>query len=147
MFLGKYQHTIDAKGRLSIPVKFREFLNAYSNGTVIITTDLDRCLAAYPLQEWNVMTEKAKKLPTMDKGVKNFLRFFYSRATECPLDKQGRILLSPPLREYAQVNGDVLVVGIENRFEIWNPQKWQENEALVTENSERIQEALAGLGM
>ncbi len=147
MFLGKYQHTIDSKGRLSIPVKFREFLNSYSNGTVIITTDLDRCLAAYPLQEWNVMTEKAKKLPTMDRGVKKFLRFLYSRATECLLDKQGRVLIPPPLREYAQIDGDVVVVGIENRFEIWNPQKWQESEALVTENSEQIQEALASLGM
>ncbi|MBI3802309.1 MAG: division/cell wall cluster transcriptional repressor MraZ [Nitrospirae bacterium] len=147
MFLGKFQHTIDSKGRLSVPVKFRELLNAHSNGTVIITSDLDPCLAAYPLPEWNLMIEKAKKLPTMDRGVKNFLRFFYSRATECPLDKQGRILLPPALREYAQVTADVVMVGLENKFEIWHPQKWQDNEALVTENTDQIQEALASLGM
>lgn len=147
MFLGRFQHTIDEKGRLNIPVKFREFLNTHSNGTVIVTTDLDPCLAVYPLKEWNAMIEKAKKLPTMDKGVKNFLRFFYSRATECPLDKQGRVLLPPPLREYAQLEGDTVVVGVEYKFEIWNPRKWQENEALVTENAGRIQETLASLGM
>lgn len=147
MFLGRFHHTIDSKGRLSIPVKFREFLNSHSNGTVIMTTDLDSCLAAYPLKEWNSMTEKAKKLPTMDKGVKNFLRFFYSRATECPLDKQGRILIPPPLREYAGLEGDTIVVGIENKFEIWNPGKWQQNEALVSENAGKIQETLASLGM
>ncbi|HLG22874.1 MAG TPA: division/cell wall cluster transcriptional repressor MraZ, partial [Candidatus Manganitrophaceae bacterium] len=98
MFLGRFQHAIDSKGRLSIPVKFREVLNSHSNGTVIITTDFDRCLTAYPLQEWNLIAEKVKKLPMMDKGVKNFLRFFYSWASECLLDKQGRILIPPPLR-------------------------------------------------
>jgi len=93
------------------------------------------------------MTEKAKKLPTMDKGVKNFLRFLYSRATECPLDKQGRILIPPPLREYAGLDGDTIVVGIENKFEVWNPGKWERNEALVSENAGKIQETLASLGM
>ncbi|MFY9269727.1 MAG: division/cell wall cluster transcriptional repressor MraZ [Candidatus Manganitrophaceae bacterium] len=147
MFLGKFEHTIDSKGRLSIPGKFRELLNTYSNGTVVVTTDLDPCLAAYPLQEWELMIEKVKKLPTMDRGVKNFLRVFYSRATECQIDKQGRVLIPPTLREYAQINGDVVIVGIENKFEIWNPEKWRENELSVSENTATIQEAMARLGV
>ncbi|HLG21453.1 MAG TPA: division/cell wall cluster transcriptional repressor MraZ [Candidatus Manganitrophaceae bacterium] len=147
MFLGRFQHAIDSKGRLSIPVKFREVLNSHSNGTVIITTDFDRCLIAYPLKEWNLIAEKVKKLPMMDKGVKNFLRFFYSWASECLLDKQGRILIPPPLREYASLERDTMVIGVENKFEIWNPEKWGENETLVSENTGRIAETLAGLGL
>lgn len=147
MFLGRFQHTIDDKGRLSIPVKFREILNSHSSGTVIITTDFDHCLIAYPLQEWSAIAERVKKLPMMDKGVKNFLRFFYSWATECPLDKQGRVLIPPPLREYASLDRDTTVIGVENKFEIWNPQKWQENETLVSENRGEIAQAMAGLGL
>ena len=147
MFLGKFHHTIDSKGRLSIPVKFREFLNAHSNGTVIMTTDLDLCLAVYPLKAWNAVTEKANLLPTMDPAAKNFLRFFYSRATECLLDKQGRILIPPILREYAGLEGEAVVAGIDNKFEIWNPRKWQHHEALLSENAGKIQQTLAGLGM
>lgn len=93
------------------------------------------------------MIEKVKKLPTMDRGVKNFLRVFYSRATECQIDKQGRVLIPPTLREYAQINGDVVIVGIENKFEIWNPEKWRENELSVSENTATIQEAMARLGV
>jgi MraZ protein len=147
VFLGKFHHTIDSKGRLSIPVKFREFLNADSSGTVIMTTDLDFCLAVYPLKAWNSVTEKAKMLPTMDPAAKNFLRFFYSRATECLLDKQGRILIPPTLREYAGLDGEAVVAGIENKFEIWNPIKWQQHEALLSENAGKIQQTLASLGM
>lgn len=147
MFLGRFQHTIDGKGRLSIPVKFREILNSHSNATVIITTDFDHCLVAYPLQEWALIAERIKKLPMMDTGVKNFLRFFYSWATECLLDKQGRVLIPPALREYASLERDTTVIGVENKFEIWNPQKWQDNETLVSENRGKIAEAMAGLGL
>lgn len=112
-----------------------------------MTTDLDFCLAVYPLKAWNSVTEKAKMLPTMDPAAKNFLRFFYSRATECLLDKQGRILIPPTLREYAGLDGEAVVAGIENKFEIWNPIKWQQHEALLSENAGKIQQTLASLGM
>lgn len=147
VFLGKFHHAIDSKGRLSIPVRFRETLNADSNGTIIMTTDLDTCLAAYPLQEWHSMMEKAKRFPTMDRGVKDFLRFLYSSASECPLDKQGRVLIPPSLREYAGLNGDTIVVGGGTKFEIWNPRKWEEHEAKVSENTDKIRDALSSLGM
>ncbi len=147
VFLGTFHHALDSKGRLSIPVKFREILNTESNGTIVITTDLDLCLAAYPTHEWQSFMEKAKKLPTMDKGVKRFFRFLFSSASECFLDKQGRVLIPPNLREYAGLNGNAVVVGGGNKFEVWNPGKWEESEALVSENASQIQDTLAELGM
>jgi MraZ protein len=147
VFLGTFHHALDSKGRLSIPVKFREILNTESNGTIIITTDLDHCLAAYPTPEWQSFMEKAKKLPTMDKGVRRFFRFLFSSASECFLDKQGRVLIPPNLREYAGLNGNAVVVGGGSKFEVWNPGKWEESEALVSENATQIQDTLAELGM
>ncbi|MEO2055281.1 MAG: division/cell wall cluster transcriptional repressor MraZ [Nitrospira sp.] len=147
MFLGTFHHSLDSKGRLSIPVKFREILNTESNGTIIMTTDLDLCLAAYPMNEWQSFMEKARKLPTMDKGVKRFFRFLFSSASECFLDRQGRVLIPLNLREYAGLNGNAVVVGGGSKFEVWNPGKWEENEVLVSENAPQIQGALAKLGM
>jgi len=147
VFLGTFHHSLDSKGRLSIPVKFREILNTESNGTIIMTTDLDLCLAAYPMNEWQSFMEKARKLPTMDKGVKRFFRFLFSSASECFLDRQGRVLIPLNLREYAGLNGNAVVVGGGSKFEVWNPGKWEENEVLVSENAPQIQGALAKLGM
>ncbi len=147
MFLGNFSHAIDIKGRLSIPAKFREPINVGSSGTVIITTELDPCLVAYTLMEWDILLEKIRNLPIMNKGVKSFRRLLYSRASECILDKQGRILIPQKLREYAGLEGDTYLIGNNNKIEIWNPARWDNVENRALSDAEAIQEELAELGM
>lgn len=147
MFLGQFQHTIDKKGRVSIPFKFREVLTDRYEETLIITADLDQCLVGYPVEEWRLIEEKAKQLPMMKKEVKDWLRVFYSRAVECALDRHGRILVPPPLREYARLQREIVLLGMFNKIELWDQRRWKEKELQVSKNSEKISEALAGLGL
>lgn len=147
MFMGTFQHNIDAKGRLSIPAPFRDVINGTADHGLILTSNLDGCLALYTTQEWTLVTEKAKNLPTMNKMVKKFYRFLYSRAMPCNLDKQGRVLIPPAHREFAALEGETYLVGIENKIEIWNRERWLEEDAETIANPEDLQEAMAGLGM
>lgn len=147
MFLGNFTHTIDSKGRLSIPIKFRDAIDLDSRGIVYITTELDPCLVAYTLAEWDRLLEKIKSLPIMNQGVKDYRRLLYSRATECSLDKQGRILIPQKLREYAGLDGDTYLIGNDNKIEIWHPEKWDKAEARALESAESIQVELAKLGV
>ncbi|MFD2116231.1 division/cell wall cluster transcriptional repressor MraZ [Paenibacillus yanchengensis] len=120
MFMGEYQHTIDDKGRLIIPSKFREAL-----GPVFVATrGLDNCLFVYPMEEWKVMEEKLRALPLMKADARAFTRFFFSGAAECELDKQGRVNIPAQLRQYAQLDKDCMVLGISGRVEIWSKQLW-----------------------
>jgi MraZ protein len=146
MFLGRYEHTVDSKGRVSIPMKFREVLADRYEEKLIVTADFDQCLVAYPISEWQRLQEKAQNLPTMQKEVKDWLRFSYSYATECPLDRQGRVLLTMPLREYARLNKGIVMLGLSNKIEIWDPKRLKEKEAQLPKNFEKIGETLAGLG-
>jgi len=147
MFLGRFQHTIDAKGRLSIPVRFREILREKYEETLVVTADIDQCLVAYPTEEWRSFVDRTKQVPNMQKEVKEFMRFSYSRADECPLDKQGRILISPGLRELASLRKQVVVIGVDSKFELWNPERWEQKEAAISQNFEKIGTTLAGLGL
>lgn len=144
MFRGSFEHSVDTKGRVSVPSKFRDILADRYDGRLVLTMDLDRCLTAYPLEEWERLEEKIKGLPTMQKEVKDFMRFFFSSATECELDKQGRILIPPGLREGAGINKSVMLVGIINKIEIWDSGVWK---ARKSENGDKIGEALASLGL
>ena len=146
VFLGQFQHTIDSKGRVSIPVKFRELLAERYEETLIVTTDLDQCLVAYPVEEWHIIEEKAKTLPMMQKEVKDWLRVFYSRAVECSLDRQGRILVPPSLRDHAKLNRHIMFLGMFNKIEIWDQKRWKEKEVQLSKNAEKISDSLAGLG-
>lgn len=120
--MGEYQHTIDPKGRLIIPAKFREEL-----GEVFIATKgLDNCLFIYPLSEWKVIESKLKTLPITRSDARAFVRFFLSGANECSLDNQGRILLANNLREYAKLEKDVVIIGVSSRVEIWSAEVWRE---------------------
>ncbi len=137
MFRGRYEHSIDAKGRLSIPAKFRETLSErYEADRLIVTNHFDGCLVAYPLEEWEALEERAKTLPMLKDAPKTFLRFFISGATDCEIDKQGRILLQPTLREHAGLEREVIMVGLTNKFEIWDKERWAQTMA---------PEALAGM--
>jgi len=147
VFIGSFHHTLDAKGRVSIPVQFRQVLTDRYEETLIITSDFDLCLVGYPVEEWRQIEEKMKTLPMMQKEVKDFLRFFYSSAVASPLDRQGRILLPAPLRQYAGLNRDVVMIGMSNKIEIWGERQWKEKTGQVSQNAERISAALAGLGL
>jgi MraZ protein len=141
MFRGRYEHTIDSKGRISIPVKFRDVLNGKDTNGLIVTNEFDGCLVAYPINEWKIVEEKISSFPDIRKEIKAYQRFFISGAVECPIDKQGRILIPPILRDYAVLTKDVVFVGMLNKFEIWSRKNWK----AIPDNMEEIREALVDI--
>ncbi len=146
MFRGRFLHTLDAKGRVSIPAKFRELL-AEKYDDRLIVTNFDRCLVAYPYEEWRVLEEKVSSLSMVKKEVKSFQRFFISGAVECPIDKLGRILIPPSLRDYAKLEKNVIFTGMLQKFEIWSEERWNEEIQRTEANFEGVSEVLAGLGI
>lgn len=139
MFMGEYQHSIDEKGRMIIPVKFREALGT----TFVITRGLDQCLFVYPMSEWSALESKLKALPLMKSDARAFSRFFFfSGATECELDKQGRANIPGTLVDHAKLDKDCVVIGVSNRVEIWSKQIWesyfQESEQSFNEIAEKL---------
>ncbi|MDY7040055.1 MAG: division/cell wall cluster transcriptional repressor MraZ [Chloroflexota bacterium] len=120
MFAGEFEHTVDSKGRLTIPVKFRE---ALADG-LYLTRGLDGCLFAYPPDAWQQIADQAANRPLTESGARNFSRMFYS-STECRLDKQGRILVPAQLREYAAIENEAVIVGMNSRLEIWSKDRWR----------------------
>lgn len=125
MFMGEYNHTIDAKGRLIIPSKFREALGS----EFVITKGLDGCLFVFPMKEWEAFEEKLRGLPLIDKNARKFSRFFLAGASTCELDKQGRILVPDTLREFAQMDKEVVLTGMLDRIEVWSKEQWLLNNA------------------
>lgn len=123
MFMGEYNHTIDAKGRLIIPARFREILGE----RFVLTKGLDGCLSIYPIEEWETFEKKLRTLPLNDKNARKFSRFFVAGAAMCELDKQGRILVPATLREFAGLDKDVVLTGNLNTIEVWSKAKWNEN--------------------
>ncbi|MBN1218766.1 MAG: division/cell wall cluster transcriptional repressor MraZ [Anaerolineae bacterium] len=143
MFLGEYEHTIDDKGRLTIPAKFRDELE----GGVVITRGLDGCLWAFSRSEWEVMSEKIRQLPTTNPVARNFARFMFSSASDSVPDRQGRVLLPQNLRTYAGIESETVVIGVMNRVEIWNPAKWSLVVGQVEEDPEALAAQLQDLGI
>lgn len=135
MFYGEYEHTLDDKGRMIIPARFREKLA----GGLVITRGLDECLMAFPRVEWEALAEKIKALPLTQPEARDFRRHMFSGASDEVPDRQGRVLLPPRLREYAHLDSEVVIIGLYDRIEIWNPEKW----AGVVERVESDPEALA----
>jgi MraZ protein len=121
MFMGEYNHNIDEKGRLIVPAKFRESLGA----NFVVTRGLDTCLFVYPMAEWKKLEEKLKSLPFTKKDARAFTRFFFSGATESEIDKQGRVNISAPLRQYGKLDKECVVIGVSNRIEIWSKDVWE----------------------
>lgn len=143
MFMGEYLHTIDGKGRVIIPAKFREALGV----RFIATKGLDHCLFVYPMSEWTILEQKLRTLPFTQQDVRAFVRFFFSGATECEVDKQGRILLPANLREYAQLEKDVVLVGVSTRVEIWSQALWSDYSSQAEELYVNAAESLVHLGI
>ena len=122
MFIGEYQHNIDSKGRVIVPSKLREDLG----DRFVVTRGLDSCLFIYPLDRWEAIVEKLKTLPLTDGDVRRFARFFTSGAAQCECDTQGRILIPSVLRQYAGLSKNIVTIGVVDRVEIWDSQKWQD---------------------
>ncbi|KIL26596.1 inhibitor of RsmH and transcriptional regulator [Bacillus altitudinis] len=122
MFMGEYQHTIDTKGRMIIPAKFRDDLGEQ----FVLTRGLDQCLFGYPMSEWKLIEEKLKALPLTKKDARAFTRFFFSGAVECDLDKQGRINIASNLLQYAKLEKECVVIGVSNRIELWSKSIWEQ---------------------
>lgn len=141
MFMGEYDHTIDAKGRLIIPSKFRETLG----DTFVVTKGLDGCLFVYDNVEWNVFEEKLKSLPITNKDARQFARFFLAGAAEVEVDKQGRILVPNVLRDFAELNKDVVLIGVASRIEIWSKERFEGITAY--EDMDEIAEHMAEFGL
>lgn len=141
MFMGEYNHTIDAKGRLIIPSKFRETLG----DTFVVTKGLDGCLFVYDNVEWNAFEEKLKSLPITNKDARQFARFFLAGAAEVEVDKQGRILVPNVLREFAELNKDVVLIGVASRIEIWSRERF--DGIASYEDMDEIAEHMAEFGL
>ncbi|MBP2644871.1 MAG: cell division protein MraZ [Firmicutes bacterium] len=143
MFMGEYLHTIDNKGRLTFPAKFRDLLGE----TFVATKGLDNCLFVYTQGEWAMLEEKLKKLPMAKPEARAFVRFFFSGAAEVQCDKQGRVLLPPNLREHAALDKDVVVIGVSNRVEIWDKTNWDAYNNEIGPEVTKIAENLVDLGI
>ncbi len=146
MFKGRFEYTIDEKGRIMIPVRFREIIEEEHGGRVVIT-NFDKCLVLYPLKEWSALEKKLSSLPSMKKSITVFLRFVVSSATECQMDKQGRILIPQALREFAGLQKDIVIVGAINKLEIWSKAVWIDEFRRAMEEFDSIREDLSNLGI
>jgi MraZ protein len=141
MFLGRYAHNLDAKGRLAIPARYREEL---AEG-VVLTRGIDRCLALYPLAAWRPLAEKVAALPITDADARNFRRLVFAEAADLALDGQGRILVPSELRRYAGIERKALVVGVDTSIEIWSPARWEAVAASLDADGAEIAQRLASL--
>jgi MraZ protein len=143
MFLGEYQHSLDPKGRITIPAKIREELGL----KFIATKGLDNCIFLYQLEEWNRIEEKLHALPFTRADVRSFARFFFSGAAELEVDRQGRVLLPNNLREYAGIDKDIIIAGVGSRVEIWASHKWTQYSETAASAYEKLAESLVDLGL
>ncbi len=141
MFMSMYNHTVDAKGRLIIPSKFREALGE----EFVVSKGMDGCLFVYANADWNAFEQKLTSLPLINKEARQFARFFLAGAAQVEVDKQGRILLPAHLREFAGLDKDVVLVGVGSRIEIWSLEKWESMDS--DDNMDAIADAMEGLGL
>ena len=141
MLMGEYEHSLDAKGRLTMPAKLRQDIGE----KFILTKGLDGCLFAFSTQEWINFEEKLKSLPLSDKNARSFVRFFLAGATECEIDKQGRFLIPANLRNVAGLEKEAVIIGVGIRLEIWNKDTWLKCDEDIS--AEEIAENMANLGI
>lgn len=146
MFRGRFEHSVDLKGRVSIPSKFREIL-ATNYDERLILTNFDDCLWGYPVAEWQIIEDKVAALPQFKPEVKALQRVFISAAAECPIDKQGRILVPPTLRDYAGITKDLVFVGMTKRIEIWSADRFKKVFTESQQDLKNLSEKLAELGL
>lgn len=141
MLIGEFEHTLDAKGRISMPAKLKKDIG----DNFILSKGLDGCLFAFSMAEWLNFEAKLKTLPLSDKNSRNFVRFFLSGATECEIDKQGRFLIPNNLREAASLTKEAVIIGVGTRIEIWDKSKWNLKDEEIS--ADEIAENLVMLGI
>jgi len=137
MFRGLNQISLDAKGRLAIPSRYREALVESASGELVATVDRDRCLLLYPRTRWEEIERQLVRLPSLQPGARAIQRMLLGYATDMQMDGHGRILLPPALRDYAELDHKVVMIGQGNKFELWSEERWNEVERRWT----------AGIGM
>jgi MraZ protein len=172
MFSGRYEYAIDDKGRLSIPAKFRDILASCDDpgkrriedhygaqaaralkksgsplDLKLILTNLDGCIAAYPEREWVDLQGRIERSGVSKKEAKNFLRFFYSSASECPIDRLGRLLIPQSLRNYGAIKKNVVIVGMNKKIEIWAEEAWAGVVKQATSDMEKMTDIASELGL
>jgi MraZ protein len=141
VFLGRYEHTIDSKGRLAVPARYRAALER----GLVITRGIDRCLTIYPLAAWETLAEKVNALPLGDPNARALRRLFFAEASDALLDGQGRVVVPAALRAYAGLEEQAVVVGMNTAIEVWSPARWAEQSALLEDDGSSLAERLAGL--
>ncbi len=145
MFRGRSRHTLDDKGRLAIPARFKETLNRKEESCLVVTNYVN-CLRAYAKDDWRIIEDKASKLSTMDNAVNTYLRYYIGGAQECEL-KQGRITLPPDLREIAGLNKEVVLIGELKMFEIWDRDCWETEFSRAMGDFKDVSQSLKDLGI
>ena len=141
MFLGRFAHNLDSKGRLAVPARFRASLEE----GLVLTRGLDRCVAAYPMAAWEDLAGKVSALSMNDPAARQFRRMVFAEAANLTLDGQGRVVVPPELREYAGIDREAVVIGVHTSFEIWSPSGWEAMQALVDDESDAIVSQLANV--
>ena len=141
MFLGSHLHNLDAKGRLAIPARFRDEL---AEG-LVLTRGFDACIALYPLAAWQMLAGRINELSIADADVRQFRRMVYAEAVDVQLDSQGRILVPGPLRAFAGIEREVVVIGVHSSIEIWSPDRWAATSERLDASSDDIATRLAGM--
>ncbi|NOZ83971.1 MAG: division/cell wall cluster transcriptional repressor MraZ [Epsilonproteobacteria bacterium] len=147
MFRGRYNFTIDSKGRVSIPSRFREQIKKDYASDILVLTSLDQSVFVYPDPVWQKIEEKARTLPLSNKQARQFLRLFFSGASESSIDSHGRITVAPFLMEYAGLNRDVMIIGNLDHIEIWDKNRWYDTKKTIENNQDLITESISKLGI
>ena len=142
MFYGEYEHTIDKKGRIIVPSKFRDFLKEYDIKKIFVTRGLDKCLFLFTEDEWKAQESKFRSVPFTKSESRKFNRLYFSGATQVECDGQGRILLPKYLKDFAEIKRDIMIIGVSNRMEIWSKELWQEYYKTSKGSYEEIAERL-----
>jgi len=143
MLLGRFEHTIDERGRLTLPSKYCSRLAA----GVAVARGFDGCLCIYPVREWEQLMERVQQLPLVQEKVRDFVRFFFHEACETVPDKEGRVLVPAYLREYANLKTDVTITGARDHLKIWNREALEKRNVILQEDTEGVSEKLSELGM
>lgn len=143
MFMGSYNNSIDAKFRMIVPSKYRDELGF----KCVITKGIDKCLYVYPVSEWEAFAEKLKKLPKANPKTRNFVRHFYGNAEECEIDRQGRVTIPVALREYGDLEKELMTIGNGEKIEIWSKKVWDEDMLAAELDGEDIAKGLEDYGI
>jgi MraZ protein len=143
MFRGHFEHAIDAKGRTSLPARFRDVLTPGDLRLVLTPALGDSCLDVYPMRAWEELEQKLARLNEFEADVILFRRLYVSAAVECELDKQGRVLVPPTMRDHASLQKDVLWAGMGQKAELWSVERWSENQRKSVEELQRLRASIA----